>query len=714
MGNVHTGNVFEEPSTLENEITEEFFKYNYRLLSSIDCGANGQVMKYEFEGKPYAVKEIKFGESGPIKLSDIRNEIMILQYVNKLEPKLPYFVKYYGFSLFSSQKIVLIYELADGNLSDLIENKFFKLNQNELFSEYINLLISLVKALTFLELHNIAHRDLKPQNVLYKIQKTEQSATFSYILCDFGISKLCDLGTQNLNTTGGSPIFMSPEVTYNFYNQIEKSVSNPFKSDVYSLGLLLLKVILNKNLSSKERMIERDFDPSQLDAGPNDMKINHVIEEAYEFFLKLSEEKYKINKLKIILKHMLMYNTKRRPDIFGIYSFMINMGFIKNYEEIDRWIHLKHKNECSKHMNHIIKQNELLISENQRLKNENEALKMNLSQNLTRKDFYEKSLSFLKPFKSEKNFGNLDQNLNINASSSYNNSPNPYYKRSFELAPIIDFNITEYNGKTKIIGKYIMFLDKKIGKGSFGDIFLGCDNMELSIYAIKERKLNSKFASTKEKFYELLKREVSNAKLLMNHPNIVSFVDIIQEENEVYVICEYCQDGSLSYFLQKNGKMEEVQVLLILKQIIEGFKILHANNVIHRNLKPSSVLLHKGVAKITGFYFSKHVLDADKKQLMTSFGTPQYMAPEIFESKEYCSKCDIWSLGITLFEMLYADFPWKGKTTHDLIENNIKKKILNFPELPLISKKMKDLLGNMLIVDQEKRISWNEIFNLEL
>ena len=212
----------------------------------------------------------------------------------------------------------------------------------------------------------------------------------------------------------------------------------------------------------------------------------------------------------------------------------------------------------------------------------------------------------------------------------------------------------------------------------------------------------------------MLKREVNNAKLLMNHPNIVAFVDIIQEEYDFYVICEYCQDGSLSYQLQKKGRMEEIEVLSILKQIIEGFKILHSNNVIHRNLKPSSILLHNGIAKITGFYFSKHVLDADKKQLMTSFGTPQYMAPEIFEAKEYCSKCDIWSLGITLFEMLYGEFPWRGKTTHDLIENNIKKKNLVFPENPVVSQKMKDLITNMLIVDQEKGISWNELFGVGL
>ena len=720
MGNFSSNtidNSFDNSNLFESEINEDFFKCNYKLICSIDCGANGQVLKYEFEEKYYAVKEIKFSENDGIKIHNIKNEIAILQYVNNLEPKLPFFVKFYGYCFFSIPKIAIIYELAEGNLADLINRKFLNLDQSLLFSEYTNLLVTLVKALTFLELHNIAHRDLKPQNVLYKANiKSNKDINFSYILCDFGISKLCDIGTQDYNTTAGSPLFMSPEITYNFYNQIEKSNSNPFKSDVYSLGLLLLKVILNKNLSSKERMIEKDFDPNELDAGPNDMKIINMIDEAYEFFLRLSEEKYKINKFKIILKHMLMYNTKRRPDIFGIYAFMINMGFIHNYEEIDQWIHFKQSKIFSKQLTELSQENQDLLQENYKLKMENDNLKMALSTN-SKREFLDKNLMVLKAFKSEKNFYDIEKGKINQYSNSYSisNSPNPYHKRSVESFPLINFKISEYTGKIKHIGKYTIFLEKKIGKGSFGDVFLGTDNIEIQLYAIKERKLNNKFASTKEKFFELLKREVTNAKLLIKHPNIVSFIDIIQEENEVYAICEYCQDGSLTYLLQKNGgKLEENQVLEIFKQILEGFKLLHKNNIIHRNLKPSSILMQNDVAKITGFYFSKHVLDADKKQLMTSFGTPQYMAPEIFESKEYSSKCDIWSLGITLYELLYGDFPWRGKTTHDLIENNIKKKTLNFPETQIVGKKMKDLISAMLVFDQEKRISWNELFSIEI
>lgn len=713
MGNFNSipADDLNELTLVDKEISEEYFKLNYQLISSIDCGSFGQVLKYSYENQFYAVKEIRCDETGPAKMEEIKNEILILQYVNNLEPKLPFFVKYYGFSVFSCQKIALIYELADGNLIDLVTKKFYGLEPHRLFSEYLKILLTLVKALTFLEIHNISHRDLKPQNVLFKVvEKSFKNLEFSYILCDFGISKLCDLGSQNYNTTAGSPIFMSPEVTFNYYNQKQKSYLNPFKSDVYSLGLLLLKIILNKNLSSVERMIEKDFDPNDLDAGPNDMKINSMIEESYEYFLKLSDEKYKINKFKIILRHMLMYNTKRRPDIFGIYAFLISMGFIKDYGEIEEWISFRQNKHSAKQLASLQKQNEELKRENEKLKMENEKIKNVLKENPTRP---EKSIS-VKQFKSEKNFSTMQ--LSTRSLISSPDSTHGTHKKSNEtLTPAEDFKIENYTGKIVNIGKYLMFPQIKIGKGSFGDVFLGSDLEKKNLFAIKERKDNNKFAHTKEKFFELLNREVNNAKLLTNHPNIVNFVDVVQNDEEVYIICEYCPEGSLSYVLQKNGgKLEEQQVKLILKQIINGFKLLHENNIIHRNLKPSSILLYKGVAKITGFYFSKHVLNAEKKQLMTSFGTPQYLAPEIFETKEYSSKCDIWSLGITLYEILYGEFPWRGKTTQDLIENNIKKKPLVFPEVPTVSQKMKDLISMMLLYDQEKRISWNELFQFEI
>lgn len=729
---------FNETHLSKKKISEEFFKQNYKLISPIDCGAFGQVLKYEFKNQYYAVKEVKFNENGPIKLNDLKNEILILQYVSNLEPKLPYFVKYFGFSLFSSNKIAIVYELADGNLLDLANSKFNNLEKKLLYLEYINLLVCLVKALAFLELHNIAHRDLKPQNVLYRICKEQNQIKLMYILCDFGISKLCDLGSQNFNTTAGSPIFMSPEVTFNFYNQIEKANSNPFKSDVYSLGLLLLKVIVNKNLTLKDRIMEKDYDPNIFDLGPNETNINSMIEEVYDLLLMLSEDIYTINKFKIILKSMLMYSTKTRPDMFGIYCLLINMGFIKNnYEEIEKWIN--HKK--TKQISFLMRQNETLAELNIKLKAENEKL-VKLNQHNPNELLFFKKIDFfddsnlnnqnkiikntsdqnlIKHYDnkfnhsiSEKSFINLEKFFSI--SSSANSSSNIYDRKLIELSlPAAGFKISEYKGELKKIKNYNIFSNLKIGRGSFGDIFLGSDNLETALYAIKERKLNNKFASTKEKFYELVKREITNATILNFHPNVVNFIDIVQEENEIYVIWEYCPDGSLSYLLQKSGgKLEETQVWRIFKDILEGFKFLHENNIIHRNLKPSSILLHNEAAKISGFYFSKQVFDADKKELMTSFGTPQYMAPEIFESKEYCSKCDVWSLGITLFEMLYGEFPWKGKNTRDLIENNIKKKILWFPETSTVSKKMKDLMSRMLIFDQDQRISWNELFKLEL
>lgn len=110
--------------------------------------------------------------------------------------------------------------------------------------------------------------------------------------------------------------------------------------------------------------------------------------------------------------------------------------------------------------------------------------------------------------------------------------------------------------------------------------------------------------------------------------------------------------------------------MIFLKHIVEGFKTLHQLKIIHRDIKPANILLHKGVAKITDFGFARvidtgmngnaiqYILDP---AYFSRVGSPLYMAPQILEGLPFSSKCDIWSLGIMFFEMLYGKPPWDGE-----------------------------------------------------
>jgi serine/threonine protein kinase len=89
------------------------------------------------------------------------------------------------------------------------------------------------------------------------------------------------------------------------------------------------------------------------------------------------------------------------------------------------------------------------------------------------------------------------------------------------------------------------------------------------------------------------------------------------------------------------------------------------------------------------------------------------MSPQILAKSKFSAKCDVWSLGMTFYEMLYGKTPWSGVNIQGLLENILTKK-LEFPPSPVRSEKVKELLTKMLAIEEEDRISWNDIFLHEL
>jgi serine/threonine-protein kinase ULK/ATG1 len=161
-----------------------------------------------------------------------------------------------------------------------------------------------------------------------------------------------------------------------------------------------------------------------------------------------------------------------------------------------------------------------------------------------------------------------------------------------------------------------------------------------------------------------------------------------------------------------NCFLSESEAITFFQHIVNGFKTLNALKIIHRDIKPPNILIHNGNAKIADFGFARFTDDINEKAFMTEgIGTPLYMAPEIYNKSSYNAKCDIWSLGILFYELLYGKTPWMGKSSYDLFVNNIQKKPLEFPAVPKRSDKVKILLQKMLTVNVETRMDWDAIFN---
>lgn len=125
-----------------------------------------------------------------------------------------------------------------------------------------------------------------------------------------------------------------------------------------------------------------------------------------------------------------------------------------------------------------------------------------------------------------------------------------------------------------------------------------------------------------------LKNEVSNMRLLV-HPNIVQLYDVKKSPNNLYLIVEYCNYGSLEQYLGQNKNiLSERESIKIMKEMVDGFKCLYSKNIVHRDLKPANILMHDGISKIADFGFSKLVDHGmEEKQIVTQVGSPLYMSP---------------------------------------------------------------------------------------
>ena len=254
----------------------------------------------------------------------------------------------------------------------------------------------------------------------------------------------------------------------------------------------------------------------------------------------------------------------------------------------------------------------------------------------------------------------------------------------------------------KEIGDYIYHSDF-IGKGSFSKVYIGYKKVD------KEKKYAIKKIYKKEdlKYINYIDKEIKIMNKL-NHENIIKLYDTIYTDKYIFLILELC-DSDLYSFMNKND-LNENQIRLIIRQITDALKYIMNNNIVHRDLKPHNILINNDLTiKLCDFGFAKEFKDTLMSD--TVCGSPLYMAPELLKNHKYNLKSDIWSLGIIMYEMFMKDHPYKANNINDLINklNNNKPIMLNTN----INDKCKELIYNLLIIDHNKRLDWDDIFRNE-
>lgn len=261
----------------------------------------------------------------------------------------------------------------------------------------------------------------------------------------------------------------------------------------------------------------------------------------------------------------------------------------------------------------------------------------------------------------------------------------------------------------KKVDHYCFNYQAKLGKGSFSDVYAGFDENNGNIVAIKT--INKKLLLD-DYLYKALQAEIDIMKKL-HHSNLVRFYNMITTINNAYIIAEYCNGGDLSTLLSSKRHLPEPEALLVMSDVIKGMRELIKNNIIHRDLKPANIFINDGVFKIGDFGFAKQLQDRSDQSMNTIVGTPYYMPPHYLQNGIFTIKHDIWSLGVTYYEILYGSIPWPSRDRDQLIRN-IYSRPLHFPQNIEVSSDSKDFIRKCLEINEDRRITWDEIFNSEL
>jgi predicted Ser/Thr protein kinase len=217
------------------------------------------------------------------------------------------------------------------------------------------------------------------------------------------------------------------------------------------------------------------------------------------------------------------------------------------------------------------------------------------------------------------------------------------------------------------LGRYQ--LEREIGRGAMGIVYLGRDTAINRLVAIKAIPLASEFSDAelveaRSRFF----REAETAGRL-NHPNIVTIYDVGEERGLAYIAMEYLKGRHLSDYATVNTLLEPRKVLEVIGRTADALGFAHKQQVVHRDIKPANLMFDAGtdVLKITDFGIAR-LSGAGSTRTGIVLGTPSFMSPEQLEGRTVNGHSDLFSLGVSLFQMLTGHLPFTADSMTGLMQ----------------------------------------------
>jgi serine/threonine-protein kinase len=236
-----------------------------------------------------------------------------------------------------------------------------------------------------------------------------------------------------------------------------------------------------------------------------------------------------------------------------------------------------------------------------------------------------------------------------------------------------------------MLGRYQ--IEKELGKGAMGVVYLGKDPKISRVVAIKTMALAQEFEpdeleDVKARFF----REAETAGRL-NHPNIVTMYDAGEEHDLAYIAMEFLKGKDLVSYTKPDALLPLPQVLSIVARVADALGYAHGLNVVHRDIKPANIMYdaESDAVKVTDFGIAR-ITDSSKTKTGIVLGTPSYMSPEQLSGAKIEGHSDLFSLGVSLYQLACGKLPFEGDSMAQLmfrIANEPPKDILSIkPDLP--------------------------------
>jgi serine/threonine-protein kinase len=223
------------------------------------------------------------------------------------------------------------------------------------------------------------------------------------------------------------------------------------------------------------------------------------------------------------------------------------------------------------------------------------------------------------------------------------------------------------------LGRYV--IDSELGRGAMGVVYLGHDEKIGRTVAIKTLSISDEIEEANREDVKARFFREAEAAGRLNHPCIVTVYDVGEEQDLAFIAMDYLKGSDLSAYTSEEKLLPVTRVFKIIMSVALALDYAHQKHVVHRDIKPANIIYDEATntTKLTDFGVAC-LTDASKTKTGTVIGSPIYMSPEQLIGKEIDGRADIFSLGVTFYQMLTGSLPFNGDSMASLMYNIANEK----------------------------------------